>query len=402
MNPKCRGRVATEGEGYLLDAETLQPNLCPNKQTAFINACCTKITQAYESGRLADVDVRATIKHEARVHQVEFNSGAHTDMREFDEEMYFIRRTLVQTAQELGLIYISAGASPITFKEKPMITPQPRYELTLKKLGGGAVYELMKDFDPCAAHFHVEVVDEDDKVRLMNAFQEYLWLFLGLSLSSPITAGQNSGFHSTRQLAWSKFPNAGIYKGAAKTKAEWQADISAKIATGDAEDATTMWYWVRACDKQPTCEVRVCDAITYVEDIAPIMALTATLRNFLMRQPDRPLGNPDIAESNLNAVTEHGRRAYVNVLQADGSYSKMRFRHAAEAILADIAPDAESAVGGTAYPYFEKLYKILDRTAVSSTILKHYHDALHEKDDDEAHAELAVVKYLQEATAKFS
>ena len=394
--------VATEGEGYLLNAETFQPNLCQHVQDEFIRRCCKKIQAAYENGQIADSIARATIKHEARVHQVEFNSGAHSNMDDFNAEMHFIRKVLVNTARDMGLVYISAGASPVTFQESPAITSQTRYQETLKKLKGGAVFELMKDFDPCAAHFHVEVTDPDDRVRLMNAFQEFLWLFLGLSLSSPITAGNNSGFHSTRQQAWSNFPNSGVYTGAAKTLAEWNNYIEAQKVIGEAEDATTMWYWVRACKKQPTCEVRVADAITYVDDMAPIAALTAALKGYLLDHPERALEDPGIVTSNLNAVTEHGRRAYVNILQDDGSYGKLRFRHAAEAILKDLEPYAKVAMSGTAFPYFEKLYKILDRTAVSSTILKHYHDALAENDDDEAHAEEAVIKFLACATAKFN
>ncbi len=394
--------VATEGEGYLLDAQTFQPNLCPHVQDEFIKACCYQIQAAYDEGVIADCIVRATIKHEARVHQVEINSGAHSNMHNFNREMHVLRKILVQQAHQMGLVYISAGASPVTFQESPMITPQPRYQQTLKQLKGGDVFELMKDFDPCAAHFHIEVLDEDERVRLMSAFQEFLWLFLGLSLSSPITAGNNSGYHSTRQLAWANFPNAGVYKGLAKNKAEWNADIEAKIATGDAEDTTTMWYWVRACDKQPTCEIRVSDAITYVDDIAPIMALAASLKGYLLSRPDRALGNPDIAEANLNAVTEHGRRAYVNLLQEDGTYKKERFGDAARIVLQELVPYAEKAMEGTAYPYFEKLYKILKRTAVSSTILRHYHEALGKDDTDEAHAERAVIDFLACATAKYN
>ncbi len=103
---------------------------------------------------------------------VEVNSGVFPDLAALRSDLIHRRRVLVETAAEVGVGVVAAGAVPLSVPAEMAVTETPRYRRML------ADYQLLaREQLICGTQVHVDVADRDEAVRIANRVAPYLPIF---------------------------------------------------------------------------------------------------------------------------------------------------------------------------------------------------------------------------------
>src|SRR3984885_6287126 len=203
---------------------------------------------------------------------VETNTGVVDSLDGLHGELVDHRRVLVDTAAELGIGVVAAGAMPLSVPAEMQVTKTPRYRQML------ADYQLLaREQLICGTQVHVGVDDRDEAVAVAHRVSAYLPTLLALSASSPFASdGSDTGYSSLRTLVWQRWPTTGL---AAPVQSAEDYDTLVKdlVASGVISDAGMVYFDVRPSISVPTLELRVCDSCPSVDTILLIGGLFRAL-----------------------------------------------------------------------------------------------------------------------------
>ena len=105
----------------------------------------------------------------------------------------------------------------------------------------------------------------------MNGLLVHLPQMLALSASSPFWRGEPTGLASSRQMVFAAFPRSGPPP-RFKDYADYAEVVGHLERTGCIADYTHIWWDIRPHPRLGTIEMRVCDAVTRLEDVVAITA----------------------------------------------------------------------------------------------------------------------------------
>ena len=134
-------------------------------------------------------------------------------------------------------------------------------------------------------HVHVAVDDPDKAIQVVNGLLPHLGPLLALSASSPFWRGEPTGLASSRQIVFSAFPRSGPPP-RFRDYADYAEVVGQLERTGCIADYTHIWWDIRPHPKWGTIEVRICDAVTRVEDAVAIAAYCQALVKALSERYD--------------------------------------------------------------------------------------------------------------------
>ena len=120
-------------------------------------------------------------------------------------------------------------------------------------------------------HMHVAVDDPEKAIQVMNGLLVHLPQMLALSASSPFWRGEPTGLSSSRQMVFAAFPRSGPPP-RFRDYADYAAVVGQLERTGCIADYTHIWWDIRPHPRLGTIEMRVCDAVTRLEDVVAITA----------------------------------------------------------------------------------------------------------------------------------
>ncbi len=170
-----------------------------------------------------------------------------------------------------GLRVGSAGTHPFSLFERQRITAKDRYHALIDQLQYVARRELI-----FGMHIHVAVDNPDKAIQVVNGLLPHLGPLLALSASSPFWRGEPTGLASSRQIVFSAFPRSGPPP-RFRDYADYAELVGQLERTGCIADYTHIWWDIRPHPKWGTIEVRICDAVTRVEDAVAIAAYCQAL-----------------------------------------------------------------------------------------------------------------------------
>jgi carboxylate-amine ligase len=170
-----------------------------------------------------------------------------------------------------GLRVGSAGTHPFSLFERQRITAKDRYHALIDQLQYVARRELI-----FGMHIHVAVDDPDKAIQVVNGLLPHLGPLLALSASSPFWRGEPTGLSSSRQIVFSAFPRSGPPP-RFRDYTDYAKVVGQLERTGCIADYTHIWWDIRPHPKWGTIEVRICDAVTRVEDAVAIAAYCQAL-----------------------------------------------------------------------------------------------------------------------------
>ena len=198
-----------------------------------------------------------------------------------ERELRKLRHYVVCVAQEKGLRVGSAGTHPFSLFERQRITARDRYRNLVDQLQYVARRELI-----FGMHVHVAVDDADKAIQIVNGLLVELPTLLALSASSPFWRGEPTGLSSSRQMVFAAFPRSGPPP-RFRDYADYAEVVGQLEKTGCIADYTHIWWDIRLHPKWGTIEIRICDAVTRLEDAVALTAYCQALVKHYSEMYDR-------------------------------------------------------------------------------------------------------------------
>jgi carboxylate-amine ligase len=197
---------------------------------------------------------------------------------DIERELVTLRSYVTRIAREQGLRVGSAGTHPFSLFERQRITAKDRYRALIDQMQYIARRELI-----FGMHVHVAVDDPEKAIQVVNGLLPHLAPLLALSASSPFWRGEPTGLSSSRQMVFSAFPRSGPPP-RFRDYADYAGVVGQLERSGCIADYTHIWWDIRLHPRLGTIEIRICDAVTRVEDAVAIAAYCQALVKQLCEQ----------------------------------------------------------------------------------------------------------------------
>jgi carboxylate-amine ligase len=248
--------LGVEEEYMLLDPETWD-------LVQHIDSMLARVTD--------DGEFEARINPELMQSVLEITTPVCRTAGEVDESLRALRSYVAELARKEGCRFASAGTHPFSLFERQRITAKDRYRALVDQLQYIARSELI-----FGMHVHAAVDGPDKAIAVTNGLLVHLPHMLALSASSPFWRGEPTGLQSSRQMIFSAFPRSGVPP-RFSSYAEYAELIGQLERTGCIADYTHLWWDIRPHPRLGTIELRICDAVSRVEDAVAFAAFFQAL-----------------------------------------------------------------------------------------------------------------------------
>ena len=125
-------------------------------------------------------------------------------------------------------------------------------------------------------HVHVGVRHRAHVMPVVSALLSYYPHLQALSASSPMWSGTDTGYASNRAMMFQQLPTAGLPFQFA-TWREYEEFVADNLRTGVIECVKDIRWDVRPSPRLGTVEVRICDGVSNLRELAALTALTHCL-----------------------------------------------------------------------------------------------------------------------------
>jgi glutamate---cysteine ligase / carboxylate-amine ligase len=188
-----------------------------------------------------------------------------------EAELRKLRGFVCDLARERGMRVGSAGTHPFSLFERQRITARDRYRNLVDQMQYVARRELI-----FGMHVHVAVDDPEKAIQVVNGLLVHVPMLLALSGNSPFWRGEPTGLSSSRQMVFAAFPRSGPPP-RFTSYAEYAEVVGQLEKTGCIADYTHIWWDIRLHPRLGTIEIRICDAVTRVEEAVALTAYCQAL-----------------------------------------------------------------------------------------------------------------------------
>jgi len=256
---------------------------------------------------------------------------------DIDRELRRLRAYVAGVASEDNLRVGSAGTHPFSLFERQRITARDRYRHLIDQMQYVARRELI-----FGLHIHVAVDDPEKAIQVVNGLLAHISSLLALSASSPFWRGEATGLSSSRQIVFAAFPRSGPPP-RFKDYADYAEVVGQLEKTGCIADYTHIWWDIRLHPRLGTVEIRICDAVTRVEDAVALAAYCQALVKHYCERYDRgdeiPSYHRILTTENKWLAARYGLEAPVMDL-ATGRRNRVPVAQLVRRTLRDVEPHA--------------------------------------------------------------
>ena len=198
-----------------------------------------------------------------------------------EAELRKLRGFVCDLARERGMRVGSAGTHPFSLFERQRITARDRYRNLVDQMQYVARRELI-----FGMHVHVAVDDAEKAIQVVNGLLVHVPMLLALSANSPFWRGEPTGLSSSRQMVFAAFPRSGPPP-RFDNYAEYAEVVGQLEKTGCIADYTHIWWDIRLHPRLGTIEIRICDAVTRVEEAVALTAYCQALVKHFCERHER-------------------------------------------------------------------------------------------------------------------
>ncbi|MDQ3894512.1 MAG: carboxylate-amine ligase [Actinomycetota bacterium] len=232
---------------------------------------------------VAGTEFEAHVSPELMQSVIEITTPVCRTAGDVDGALRQLRDYVSSIAHEQGLRVASAGTHPFSLFERQRITARDRYQNLVDQLQYVARRELI-----FGLHVHVAVDDPEKAIQVVNGLLVDLPGLLALSASSPFWRGEATGFASSRQVVFAAFPRSGPPP-RFRDYADYAEVVGQLEKTGCIADYTHIWWDIRPHARLGTVEIRICDAVTRLEDAVALAAYIQALVKYYCDRVERGL-----------------------------------------------------------------------------------------------------------------
>jgi carboxylate-amine ligase len=184
-------------------------------------------------------------------------------------------------ADELGLGLACAGTHPFSDWATQDIAPNERYHRLVEEMQWTA--RRMAIF---GIHTHVGVRSAEKAIAIANALTAYIPHFLALSASSPWFEGRDTGLASSRCKVFEGLPTAGLPQMLGGWH-EFSELMTTLLSARAISSIREIWWDIRPHPNFGTVELRICDGLPTMTEIACVAALAQCLVEWMDSLLDR-------------------------------------------------------------------------------------------------------------------
>ena len=246
-------------------------------------------------------------KHELFECCIEIITGVCATVAEARADLAATLAEVREAAGRRGLTVICSGSHPFSPWSEQRVSPNPRYYQLVEEMQWMAHRLLI-----FGVHLHVGVRTPQKAVSIANALSTYIPHFLALSASSPYWEGHDTGLASARSKVFEGLPTAGL-PAAIDTWADFEQYMSTLVAAGAISTVREVWWDIRPHPDFGTVELRMCDGIPTLSEVAAVAALAQSLVAHLDSLDDQgqvlPRPRPWILRENKWRAGRHGIEA---------------------------------------------------------------------------------------------
>ena len=253
-----RSNVGIEWELALVDSETGE-----------LSPSAPEILAAIGAG---ETEGFPQVTAELLTNTVEIVSGPHARVGDAVAELEEMIDRLRPVTEAIGVDLMCAGTHPYSQWHEQAVTPDhERYATLIDRTRWWGRQMLI-----WGVHMHVGIEERDKALPILNGLLAYYPHFQALSASSPYWAGVATGYASNRALLFQQLPTAGLppQLGAWANYEEIVDDLT---HVGVIDDHSELRWDVRPSPKWGTVELRFCDGLPSVREVASLTALAQCL-----------------------------------------------------------------------------------------------------------------------------
>jgi carboxylate-amine ligase len=199
------------------------------------------------------------------------------------QAMEDLRETLTparQIVRDRGMELFCAGTHPFARWSAQKLTDAPRYAELIKRTQWWGRQMLI-----WGVHVHVGIASAAKVMPIMTSLLNYYPHLLALSASSPCWGGDDTGYASNRAMMFQQLPTAGLPFHFQKW-AQFEGFVYDQKKTGIIDHMDEIRWDIRPSPHLGTLEVRICDGVSNLRELAALVALTHCLIVDLDRRLD--------------------------------------------------------------------------------------------------------------------
>ena len=214
---------------------------------------------------------------ESRVHRellrntVELVTGICDSVPQAVDDLRESRDAVRRVARQRGLEIFSAGTHPFARWYDQEVSEGERYATLIERTQWWGRHMLI-----FGVHVHVGVDSVGKVLPILNGLLRWFPHLQALSASSPFWGGADTGYASNRALMFQQLPTAGL-PFQFGTWSQFEAYVGDMLATGVISEFKEIHWDIRPSPALGTIEVRVCDGLPTLDEVAAIAALTHCL-----------------------------------------------------------------------------------------------------------------------------
>ncbi|HWF56860.1 MAG TPA: glutamate--cysteine ligase [Candidatus Dormibacteraeota bacterium] len=228
---------------------------------------------------------------------------------------------VTEYTERRGLLLMCAGTHPFSDPVHQEITPNDRYRRLVDEMQWPA--RQMQIF---GIHVHVGVRSGEKAIAMVNALTAYIPHFLALSASSPYWMGHDTGLASTRSKVFEGLPTAGP-PWQLSGWAQFERFMDTLIAARTIATIREVWWDIRPHPGFGTVELRICDGMPTLREVAVMAALSQCLVHRFDMLIDRgytlPVPRAWVVRENKWRAARHGLDASI-ILDEEGRTVPLR------------------------------------------------------------------------------
>ena len=230
-------------------------------------------------------DKRHTVTGELLTNTIEVTSGVGETVAHAVGDIADAIVAVRAATDPIGVELLSAGSHPFAQWYDQDVTDKSRYRSLIERTQWWGRNMMI-----WGIHVHVGVDDRAKVFPIINALSCYLPHLEALSASSPFWAGERTGYASNRVLVFQQLPTAGL-PWPLESWTEFERYLDDMMRTGVMADASEVRWDIRPAPRWGTIEVRACDGMSTLAELASVAALVQVLVEHFSREMDegRPL-----------------------------------------------------------------------------------------------------------------
>lgn len=274
-------------------------------------------------------------KHELLQSCVEVITGICQTVAEARADLAATVAEVSAAAAERNLGVMCSGTHPITDWTTQRITEDERYQTLVERNQW-----MARQLQIFGVHVHCGIRAPGKAIPIVNALLAYLPHFLALSASSPYWIGSDTGLASYRSKVFEALPTAGLPYQLSGWDA-FEKYMEALISSHAIQSIREVWWDIRPHPGFGTVELRICDGLPTLDEIACVAALAQCLVERFDRQLDHgytlPEPRPWLVRENKWRAARYGLDAEIVV---DNSGKVQPVTEAIHDLVEDLLPIA--------------------------------------------------------------